>query len=87
MKDQPSFDADRELQIVKMQHGINVRDVERAAVQTEVNRRDELLKELHDRFVREVQLRDEIIDGLRREREWMLNGWRRFVVRPPQRGT
>jgi len=84
MRDQPSFAVDRELEIVRMQHEVNVRDLERAAVQAEVNRRDGLLKEAHERLVREVQLRDEIIDALQREREWMLSGWRRFVVRPPR---
>jgi SAM-dependent methyltransferase len=84
MKDQPTFEADRELQIVKMQHEINRRDLERAAVQQEVNRRDELLGEAHERLVREVQLRDNIIDTLRREQDWMLSGWRRFIVRRPR---
>ncbi len=84
MRDQPSFEVDRELEMVKMQHEIQLRDRERAAVQAEVNRRDELLKEAHERFVREVQLRDDIIDALHREREWMLSGWRRFVVRRPR---
>jgi len=85
MKDQPPVEVDRELQIVKMQHEINVRDLERAAVQAEVNRRDVLLQEAHERFVREVQLRDDIIDRLQRERDWMLSGWRRFIFRTPYR--
>jgi SAM-dependent methyltransferase len=80
MKDQPPFDADRELELVRLQHEITVRDAERAAVQQEVNLRDEMLRELHDRMVREVQRRDEIIDGLHREQEWMRRGWRRFVI-------
>jgi len=84
MHDQPSFAVDREIEMVKMQHEIQVRDQERAAVQAEVNRRDELLKEAHDRLVREVQLRDDIIDALNREREWMLSGWRRFIIRRPR---
>ena len=80
MKDQPPFDTDRELQLVRMQHEISVRDAERAAVQQEVNLRDEMLREVHDRMVREVQRRDEIIDGLRREQDWMRRGWRRFII-------
>ena len=85
MKDQPKFDADRELELVRMQHEIIVRDAERAAVQQEVNLRDDMLRDVHGRMVREVQLRDEIIDGLRREQDWMRRGWRRFVIgrRPP----
>jgi len=63
-----------------MQGEIDRRDAERAAVQAEVNRRDELLRELHDRFVREVERRDRIIDELNREQAWMLSGWRRFIV-------
>ena len=87
MKDQPPFDADRELELVRMQHEITVRDAERAAVQQEVNLRDEMLRDLHDRMVREVQRRDEIIDGLHREQDWMRRGWRRFVIgRRPHRG-
>jgi hypothetical protein len=86
MADQPrQVDVDRELQLVKMQNEVSKRDIERAAVQHEVNRRDEMLRELHDRFVHEVQLRDEIIDGLRREQDWVRRGWRRFIIgrRPP----
>jgi len=86
MVDQPrQVDVDRELQLVKMQDEISRRDVERAAVQHEVNVRDEMLRDLHDRFVHEVQLRDEIIDGLRQELDWMRRGWRRFIIgrRPP----
>jgi SAM-dependent methyltransferase len=88
MVDQPrGVDVDRELQLVKMQHEINVRDVERAAVQQEVNVRDGMLRELHDRLVREVELRDRIIDGLNRDVDWMRRGWRRYVVgrRPSER--
>jgi SAM-dependent methyltransferase len=85
MADQPAQVAvDRELQLVKMQDEINRRDAERAAVQHEVNLRDEMLRDLHERFVHEVQRRDEIIDRLRREQDWMRRGWRRFVTRPPQ---
>jgi SAM-dependent methyltransferase len=89
MQDQPPFDADRELHLVRMQHEINVRDAERAALQQEVNLRDDMLRDVHDRMVREVQRRDEIIDGLRREQDWMRRGWRRFIIgRPPHtRGT
>jgi SAM-dependent methyltransferase len=85
--DQPSeVDVDRELQLVKMQDEINRRDVERAAVQHEVNVRDQMIRDLHDRLVHEVQRRDEIIDRLHREQDWMRRGWRRFVIRrPPQR--
>ena len=76
MADQPAQVAvDRELQLVKMQDEINRRDVERAAVQHEVNVRDQMIRDLHDRFVHEVQRRDEIIDGLRREQDWMRRGW------------
>jgi len=85
MADQPTqVDVDRELQLVKMQGEINRRDEERAAVQHEVNVRDEMLKELHDRFVHEVQRRDGIIDGLRREQDWMRRGWRRFIIGRPR---
>lgn len=84
MNDQPAFAVDREIQLVKMQHEIDIRDAERAAVQQEVNRRDELLRELHERMVREVQRRDEIIDRLHREQDWMRSGWRRWIVRPPR---
>jgi hypothetical protein len=80
MKDQPPFDADRELQLVRMQHEITIRDTERAAVQQEVNLRDDMLRDVHGRMVREVQLRDDIIDGLRREQDWMRRGWRRFII-------
>jgi SAM-dependent methyltransferase len=90
MASQPTgVEVDRELQLVKMQDEINRRDAERAAVQHEVNVRDRMLRELHERFVREVQLRDEIIDGLRREQDWMRRGWRRFIIRglqPPSAG-
>jgi hypothetical protein len=48
--------------------------------------RDQMIRDLHDRFVHEVQRRDEIIDRLHREQDWMRRGWRRFVIRrPPQR--
>jgi SAM-dependent methyltransferase len=85
MKDQPPVDVDREIQLVKMQHEINIRDADRAAVQLEVNRRDQLLRELHDRMVREVQMRDDTINELRETQAWMRSGWRRFVVRPPRK--
>jgi hypothetical protein len=85
MKDQPPVDVDREIQLVKMQHEINLRDADRAAVQGEVNRRDQLLRELHERMAREVQLRDDIINELRAAQAWMRSGWRRFVVRPPRK--
>jgi hypothetical protein len=87
MTDQPrQVDVDRELQLVKMQDEINRRDVERAAVQHEVNVRDQMIRDLHDRFVHEVQRRDEIIDRLNREQDWMRRGWRRFVIRRPRSG-
>jgi SAM-dependent methyltransferase len=85
MKDQPPVDVDREIQLVTMQHEINVRDADRAAVQHEVNRRDELLRDLHERMAREVQLRDDTINELRETQAWMRSGWRRFVVRPPRK--
>jgi hypothetical protein len=85
MASQPAgVEVDRELQLVKMQDEINRRDAERPAVQHEVNVRDQMLRELHERFVREVQRRDEIIDGLRREQDWMRRGWRRFIIRSLQ---
>src|SRR5262249_21520439 len=84
MKDQPPLEVDREIEMVRLQHEINVRDDERAAVQAEVNRRDDLLRELHDRMVREVQTRDDIINDLRRDQDWMRSGWRRFIIRRPR---
>jgi SAM-dependent methyltransferase len=77
MIDQPAeVTVDHELQLVKLQQNYE-------AVQHEVNVRDEMIRDLHERLVREVQLRDEIIDRLRREQDWMRSGWRRFVIRPP----
>ena len=77
MMDQPiDVSVGNELQLVKLQKNYD-------AVQHEVNVRDEMIRDLHERFVREVQRRDEIIDGLRREQEWMRSGWRRFVIRRP----
>jgi SAM-dependent methyltransferase len=82
MASQPAgVDVDRELMLVKLQDEINKRDIERAGVQQEVNRRDDLLRELHDRMVREVQLRDDAIDDLRREQDWMRSGWQRWIIR------
>jgi 2-polyprenyl-3-methyl-5-hydroxy-6-metoxy-1,4-benzoquinol methylase len=77
MMDQP-IDAGvgHELQLVRLQKNYDT-------VQHEVNVRDEMIRDLHERFVREVQRRDEIIDGLRREQDWMRSGWRRFVIRRP----
>jgi len=78
MAEQPTqVDVDRELQIVKVQQNYE-------AVHHEVNVRDQMSRDLHDRLVHEVQLRDEIIDGLRREQDWMRSGWRRFVIRLPR---
>jgi len=71
-----SVSVERELQLVKLQHNYD-------AVQHEVNVRDDMIRDLHERLVREVQLRDTIIDGLRREQDWMRSGWRRFVIRRP----
>ena len=50
-------------------------------LQAEVNRRDKLLAEKNDWWSNEVVIRDQIIDDLRREMDWMRSGWRRFVVR------
>jgi glycosyltransferase involved in cell wall biosynthesis len=53
-------------------------------LQAEVNRRDRLLAEKESWWSNEVTIRDRIIDGLRREQEWMRRGWRRWVIgRPP----
>jgi SAM-dependent methyltransferase len=68
--------VEHELQLVKLQQNYD-------AVQHEVNVRDEMIRDLHERLVREVQRRDEIIDELRRQQDWMRSGWRRFVIRPP----
>jgi SAM-dependent methyltransferase len=77
MMDQPAgVIVEHELQLLKLQKNYD-------AVQHEVNVRDEMIRDLHERLVREVQLRDEIIDGLRREQDWMRSGWRRFVIRRP----
>jgi SAM-dependent methyltransferase len=79
MAGQPAdLPVEHELQLVKLQRNYD-------EVQHQVNVRDEMIKDLHDRLVREVQRRDEIIDALRREHDWMRSGWRRFVVRPPNR--
>jgi len=76
MHEQPAgVSVGHELQLVKLQK--NYDDVQR-----EVNVRDEMIRDLHQRLVREVQLRDDIIDGLRRDQDWMRSGWRRFVIRP-----
>jgi len=53
-------------------------------LQGEVNRRDRIIDEKNSWWSNEVCRRDETIDALRREREWMKSGWRRFVVRPPK---
>jgi hypothetical protein len=77
MTDQPTdVIVGHELELVKLQKNYD-------AVQHEVNVRDEMIRDLHERLVREVQRRDEIIDGLRREQDWMRSGWRRFVIRRP----
>jgi SAM-dependent methyltransferase len=77
MMDQPAdVTFEHELQLVKLQKNYE-------AVQHEVNVRDEMIRDLHERLVREVELRDRIIDGLRREHDWMRSGWRRFVIRRP----
>jgi hypothetical protein len=53
-------------------------------LQAEVNRRDRILVEKEAWWSNEVTIRDAIIDGLRREQEWMRRGWRRWVIgRPP----
>ena len=70
MHEQPAgVSVGHELQLVKLQK--NYDDVQR-----EVNVRDEMIHDLHQRLVREVQLRDDIIDGLRRDQDWMRSGWR-----------
>jgi SAM-dependent methyltransferase len=77
MQQQPeAVSVDRELELVRLQK--NYEDVQR-----EVNVRDEMIRDLHQRLVHEVQIRDEIIDRLHREQDWMRSGWRRFVIRPP----
>jgi glycosyltransferase involved in cell wall biosynthesis len=50
-------------------------------LQSEINRRDRIIAEKNDWWSNEVVKRDAVIDDLRRERDWMLTGWRRFVVR------
>jgi SAM-dependent methyltransferase len=76
MMDQPtSVDVAHELQLVKLQRNYD-------DVQHEVNVRDEMIRDLSNRLVSEVQLRDDIIDALRRDQEWMRTGWRRWIVRP-----
>jgi len=50
-------------------------------LQDEVNRRDRIIDEKNSWWSNEVCVRDAIINDLRRERDWMLSGWRRFVVR------
>jgi hypothetical protein len=52
-------------------------------LQAEVNRRDRLLVEKEAWWSNEVAIRDAIIDGLRREQEWMRRGWRRWIVGRP----
>ena len=52
-------------------------------LQSEVNRRDQLLAEKGAWWSHEVTIRDAIIDELRREQEWMRRGWRRLIVRRP----
>lgn len=80
MAGQPdAVDVDRELQLVKLQRNYD-------EVQRQVNVRDEMIRDLHDRLVREVQLRDDHIDRLYREIDWMRSGWRRFFVRPRRSG-
>jgi glycosyltransferase len=53
-------------------------------LQGEVDRRDRIIDEKNSWWSNEVVVRDGIIDGLRREQEWMRSGWRRFVIRPPK---
>src|SRR5262249_35803262 len=78
MAGQPAdLPVEHELQLVKLQRNYD-------DVQHQVNVRDEMIKDLHERLVREVQRRDEIIDGLHLEQDWMRSGWRRFVIRPPK---
>jgi SAM-dependent methyltransferase len=78
MTDQPTdVIVGHELELVKLQKNYD-------AVQHEVNVRDQMLRDLQERLVHEVRRRDEIIDGLRRQQDWMRRGWRRFVIRPPQ---
>jgi len=55
-------------------------------LQDEVNKRDAIIADKSAWWSNEVVVRDRIIDDLRREREWMLSGWRRFVVRRSPRG-
>jgi glycosyltransferase involved in cell wall biosynthesis len=52
-----------------------------AYLQSEVNRRDQLLAEKEAWWSNEVCFRDAIIDDLRKEQEWMRSGWRRFIIR------
>ena len=57
-------------------------------LQAEVNKRDQLLVEKEGWWSNEVVIRDRIIDGLRREQEWMRRGWRRWIIgRPPAEST
>ena len=50
-------------------------------LQSEIDKRDRILAEKNDWWSNEVVRRDAIIDQLRNERDWMLSGWRRFIVR------
>jgi len=50
-------------------------------LQGEVNRRDRIIDEKNSWWSNEVCIRDAIIDGLRRDQEWMRSGWRRFIIR------
>jgi SAM-dependent methyltransferase len=78
-------DVEHELHLMKLEREMDRRNKEHIAsqesLQHEVNLRDGMLRELHERLVREVQIRDEIIDRLRRDQAWMLSGWRRLVFR------
>jgi glycosyltransferase involved in cell wall biosynthesis len=53
-------------------------------LQGEVNRRDRIIAEQSAWWSNEVSIRDQIIDRLRQQQEWMRSGWRRFVIRPPE---
>jgi glycosyltransferase involved in cell wall biosynthesis len=52
-------------------------------LQGEINRRDAIIAEKNSWWSNEVCVRDATIDELRRERDWMRSGWRRFIVRRP----
>jgi glycosyltransferase involved in cell wall biosynthesis len=54
-------------------------------LQSEINRRDAIIAEKSAWWSNEVVKRDQTIDEVRRENEWLRSGWRRFVIRrrPP----